>query len=242
MTKILAIDDEKNSLIVIKSILKKSISHCEVITVQSGIEGIEKAKKENPDVILLDIQMPLMDGFEVCKRLKSDEKTKNIPIIFLTAFETNSKNRIKGLELGADAFLTKPVDEAELISQINVMLRIKKTEDKIRNEKDLLEVLVQERTSELQASENKYRTTLNAMGDPIHVVNSDLVISLFNDTFKQWCKNLNLDTDAIGKTIFELFPFLPYKVRDEYKQVFKTAKVLITEEETIVNNKKIIRI
>ncbi len=155
MSKILAIDDEKNSLILIKSILKKSISHCEVITVQSGIEGIEKAKKENPDTILLDIQMPHIDGFEVCKRLKSDEKTKNIPIIFLTGFETKSKSRIKGLELGADAFLTKPIDEAELISQVNVMLRIKKNEDKIRNEKKLLDDLVRERTSELQSSENR---------------------------------------------------------------------------------------
>jgi DNA-binding response OmpR family regulator len=77
--------------------------------------------------------LPEMDGFKVCERLKSDEKTKHIPIIMLTAIKTDAESRVKGLGLGADAFLTKPIDETELAAQVNVMLRIKKAEDFLRN-------------------------------------------------------------------------------------------------------------
>ncbi len=82
--------------------------------------------------------MPEMDGFEVCRRLKDDEKTRHIPIVVLTAVRMDSKSRTEMLELGADAFLLKPYNELELIDQVNVMLRIKKAEDDLRTEKDAL--------------------------------------------------------------------------------------------------------
>ncbi|MBW2011048.1 MAG: response regulator [Deltaproteobacteria bacterium] len=126
IVKILAIDDKPDNLVVISALLKNLIPGCIVITAQSGIEGIEKAKAESPDTILLDIKMPGMDGFEVCKRLKSDNQTKDIPVIILTAVKTDSETRIKGLQIGADVFIAKPIDEAELAAQVNVTLRIKK--------------------------------------------------------------------------------------------------------------------
>lgn len=72
--------------------------------------------------------MPEMDGYEACSRLKADEHTRHIPIIMLTAIKTDSKSRIKGLELGADAFLTKPLDEAELITQVKAVSDKKRKE------------------------------------------------------------------------------------------------------------------
>ena len=146
MKKILVIDDEKDILDIISEILKSRIPDCLVTTVQSGSEGIEKAVTEQPDTVLLDINMPEMDGFEVCSRLKSDEKTKRIPIIIFTGLHTDPELRIKGLELGADAFLGKPIGTPELIASVNVMLRIKASDDLLRKEKDLLEYAVQERT------------------------------------------------------------------------------------------------
>ncbi|OQX14469.1 MAG: hypothetical protein BWK80_41800 [Desulfobacteraceae bacterium IS3] len=146
MKKILVIDDEKDILDIISEILKSRIPDCLVTTVQSGSEGIEKAVTEQPDTVLLDINMPDMDGFEVCSRLKSDEKTKRIPIIIFTGLHTDPELRIKGLELGADAFLGKPIGTPELIASVNVMLRIKASDDLLRKEKDLLEYAVQERT------------------------------------------------------------------------------------------------
>ncbi len=157
MPRILAIDDKEDNLIVISALLDNLIENSKVITALSGPEGIEKACRENPDVILLDIKMPKMDGYEVCKVLKSDERTRHIPVIILTAMETDAKSRVGGLELGADAFLSKPIDEAELAAQVKVMLRIRKAEDLLRNERDLLEEVVLERTKALQKSEAELR-------------------------------------------------------------------------------------
>jgi PAS domain S-box-containing protein len=168
MRKILAIDDNKDNLVTISALLNNLLDDCEVITALSGKEGIEKAKSEQPDTIILDIKMPEMDGFEACRILKNDDTTGHIPIILLTAIKTDVDSRITGLELGADAFLTKPIDETELIAQVKVMLRIKKTEDLLRKEKDLLEEMVDERTHELlesQADLIKERDFVNSLND-----------------------------------------------------------------------------
>ena len=130
MPKILAIDDKYDNLITISELLQSLIPDCVVTTAQSGSEGIEKAKVEFPDIIILDIKMPVMDGYEVCKRLKSDEHITYIPIIMLTAARTDTASKIKGLDTGADVFLSKPIDTTELVAQVKVMLRIK--QDTIR--------------------------------------------------------------------------------------------------------------
>ncbi len=149
MNHILAIDDKHDNLVTVKALLKLFISDCNVITALSGDEGIQKARSEQPDTILLDIHMPGMDGFEVCKQLKTSMETAHIPIIMFTAIRTDSKSRVKALEQGADAFLSKPIDESELAAQVKAMLRIKRAEDKLRNEKDHLEKLVAQRVNDL---------------------------------------------------------------------------------------------
>ena len=129
MPSILAIDDKKDNLVTLSALLRNLMPDCTVVTAQSGMEGIGKARAELPDTILLDIKMPDMDGFETCRRLKADESTKHIPVIMITAIKTDPQSRIKGLEIGADAFIAKPIDEYELVSQVKVALRIKKAED-----------------------------------------------------------------------------------------------------------------
>jgi DNA-binding response OmpR family regulator len=128
-----------------------------LLTAQSGKEGIKIAKAEKPDTILLDIIMPVMDGYEVCKQLKQDKELKYIPIIFLTAFKTSTLDRIMGLKLGADVYLTKTVEPGELVAQIEVMLRIKKAEDKLRSDKVNLNKLVEIRTKDLSETNTKLR-------------------------------------------------------------------------------------
>ncbi len=161
MRKILAIDDNNDNLIVYKAILKRYYSTCTIITCQSGAEGIEMAIQEQPDTILLDIIMPGMDGFETCQRLKKEIKTKHIPIILITAMRGDKKSRIKGLELGADAFLSKPIEEEELIAQLNVMLRIKDAEDELRKENKILGIDIENKIKELEESNRKMETLLN---------------------------------------------------------------------------------
>jgi PAS domain S-box-containing protein len=157
MVKLLAIDDEPDNLITLSALLRKVIPDCTVITAHSGREGLDKARAELPDTILLDIKMPEMDGFEACQKLKTDKATRHIPVILLTAIRAKVQHRIKGFELGADAFFTKPIHTNELVAQINVMLRMKKAESILRKERDLLEILIQERTKALRKSEQKFR-------------------------------------------------------------------------------------
>jgi len=165
MSKILAIDDRLDNLISIKALLRNMIPECEVITAQTGKEGIERAIKELPDTILLDINMPVMDGYEVCNKLKANSVTKHIPVIMITAVRTDSKSRVKGLEIGADVFISKPIDADELTSQVKVMLRIKKAEDKLRSEKDILEEMVQKRTEKIKrVQENMMLTIARIIG------------------------------------------------------------------------------
>ncbi len=155
MKKILAIDDIKENLVAIKETIEDLMPDYLVLTAQSGKEGLKIARDEHPDTILLDIVMPEMDGYEVCKKLKEDELTRHIPIIVLTAIRIDTESKIQGLEVGADAFLSKPIDTEELIAQINVMLRIKKAEDELRAERELLDEKVKERTKELKESQEK---------------------------------------------------------------------------------------
>jgi len=176
MVKILAIDDKQDNLIVISALMKNLIADCSVITAQSGASGIEKAKSEQPDTILLDVRMPEMDGYEACRRLKSDADTKHIPVIMLTAVDKSASSRVKGLESGADSFMTKPIDETELVAQVKVALRIKKAEDLLRKEKELLEYLVEERSKELSESEKRLRAIVENSLSGISIIQDNQVV------------------------------------------------------------------
>ncbi|MFK5952883.1 MAG: response regulator, partial [Desulfobacterium sp.] len=149
MPKILAIDDKEDNLITISALLKVMLPGCEVITANSGPTGIFEAETQLPDSILLDIKMPGMDGYEVCRQLKNNERTNHIPIIMISAIHTDSKALAKGLETGADAYLAKPIDEYVLTAQVKTALRVKAAEDKLRRQKKNLEEIVQKRTAEL---------------------------------------------------------------------------------------------
>jgi len=155
MKKILAIDDNRHNLELIVAFLSVDFPDYKVMLSQSGAEGIEIAKRELPDTILLDILMPEMDGFEVCEILKQNESTKHIPILLVSAMGELSY-RIKGLNTGADAFISKPFDKAELKAQINVMLRIKFAEDLLRKRNENLEFLIKKQTTEFDNIEERY--------------------------------------------------------------------------------------
>lgn len=181
MLKIIAIDDNPDNLTAISALLKAIFPDCAVITAQSGAEGIEKTRAELPDTILLDIKMPEMDGFETCRLLKCDDRTKHIPVIMLSAIGNDTKSRVKGLEMGADAFLSKPFVETEIAAHIKVMLRIKTAEDLLRKEKQELQEVHDElelkvatiekevanrmhMEDDLRESEKRYRTLFEDSG------------------------------------------------------------------------------
>ncbi|MBN1199891.1 MAG: response regulator, partial [Bacteroidales bacterium] len=147
--KILAIDDSEDNLISLKAILSDLLPEARVITTSNGRKGIALATVENPDVILLDIVMPEFDGFEVCQHLKEDENLRSIPVVFLTALKTNRESQIKALEVGAEAFLAKPIEEMHLMAIIRTMVKVKEANEMRRKEQERLSNLIQTRTSEL---------------------------------------------------------------------------------------------
>jgi PAS domain S-box-containing protein len=146
----------------LKALIKESFPGLITLTAATGAAGLELAQTEEPDIILLNVVLHGMDGFEVCQNLKSDPKTRDIPVVFLTASREEKRNRIHALEVGAEAFLAKPIDETELIVQIRAMLKIKSANDQKRNEIERLAQLVAEQTRDLQRSNI---TTLNLLED-----------------------------------------------------------------------------
>ncbi len=139
---ILAVDDYQDNLIALQAVVADAFPGARILAALNGPRGIELALAEDPDVILLDIVMPEMDGFEVCRRLKADARVRHIPVVFLTAVETGRESRIKALETGAEAFLSKPLDEVELTAQIRAMAKIKAAHVSERHDRERLEALV----------------------------------------------------------------------------------------------------
>ena len=214
MPKMLAIDDKQDNLITVSALLRNFIPGCTVITSDSGAEGIKKAEAEQPDTILLDIKMPEMDGYEVCRHLKSNEETKHIPVVMLTAIKTDSESRVKGLDLGADAFLSKPINEIELAAQVKVMLRVKTAEDLLRREKGLLEDTVQERTRALRESEERYRLLIENQTDMVVKFNREGELLFVSPSY---CKTFDKTQDELlGK---KFMPLIHDKDRDAVAKV-----------------------
>lgn len=117
--KILIIDDEQELVEMVK--IRLEANNYEVITAPDGQKGLAKAKKENPDLILLDIMLPVMDGYKVCSLLKTDRWHKEIPILMFTVRAQESDKKM-GEELGADAYITKPFESQILLEKIRKLL------------------------------------------------------------------------------------------------------------------------
>jgi len=152
--KILVIDDNSDNIITVKALINERFSKATILTALNGQSGLELAINTIPDVVLLDVVMPEMDGYEVCKKLKNHPVTQDIPVVFLTAIREDVYSRIQALEAGSDGFLTKPVDSSELTTQINAMAKIRKATLYQKTEHERLEKLIDERTKELQNAHN----------------------------------------------------------------------------------------
>ncbi|MCO5248462.1 MAG: response regulator transcription factor, partial [Chitinophagales bacterium] len=124
--KVLVVDDEQDVLEFLSYNLKKE--GFEVFTAENGRKGIEVAKKENPDIIILDVMMPEMDGIEACRILREQPQFENTIIAFLTA-RSEDYSQIAGLDIGADDYITKPVKSRVLISRLKALLRRYESEE-----------------------------------------------------------------------------------------------------------------
>jgi class 3 adenylate cyclase len=152
--RILIVDDQPVNVDILQTRL--AIHGYEILTAGDGEEALARARTEQPDVILLDIMMPKLDGIEVCRRLKADPSLPFMPIIMVTA-KADSKDIVAGLDAGADEYLTKPIDQAALVARVKSMLRIKALHDTVQEQavqlavwNQTLEQRVQEQVGELE--------------------------------------------------------------------------------------------
>jgi len=127
--RILVVDDIRTNIKVLEA--KLTSEYYEVLTAGSGPEALQAAVALKPDLILLDVMMPGMDGFEVCRRLKADPETAHVPVIMVTALG-DPEDRVQGLSAGADDFLTKPVDDIAMFARVRSLLRVKLMLDELR--------------------------------------------------------------------------------------------------------------
>src|SRR5450759_4865329 len=146
IARILCVDDEPVNLSLLEAML--SPQGYEVVSAVNGTEALEKIRAEQIDICLLDVMMPGMDGFEVCRRIKSDGLSQNIPVVMITSY-ADLKYRIRGIEAGAEYYIFKPFNITEVLARIKMLLNVKSLNEQLQNAHDKLEQAVHERTREL---------------------------------------------------------------------------------------------
>jgi putative two-component system response regulator len=154
---ILVVDDTPDNLIMMSELLKDEYK---VKVANNGEKALKISQSQTPpDLILLDIMMPVMDGYEVCRQLKSNPQTQHIPVIFLTA-KTDATDETKGLEIGAIDYITKPINPAILMARVKTHLDIKRMQDFLLNQNSFLKAEIIKRTREITAIQD---VTIHAM-------------------------------------------------------------------------------
>jgi len=179
--RVLVVDDIMPNVKLLEA--KLSSEYYDVLTATNGLEALEKVATQSPDIVLLDVMMPGMDGFEVCKRIKADPATAHIPVVMVTAL-TDSSDRIKGLEAGADDFLSKPLNDIALMSRVRSLVRLKMTVDEWR---------VRENTANQLGVVDR---AANAMSEPVEHARI-LVIEDQKHESQKFIESLKADDDIV---------------------------------------------
>jgi len=198
--RILIVDDNQNNLFTLRALIEKHMG-VEVLEADSGQAALDMAL-QNPriDLVVLDVQMPGMDGFQTASMLKVRQKTRDIPIIFLTAAYKTDEFQQKGYEVGAADYLLKPIDDNQLINKISTYLRL------IEKERDMnrrLEMLVEERTAELRLAKQYLENVINNMGEALLLLEPGGKINAANPAA---CRMLDYkEEDLLGMAIGDVF-------------------------------------
>jgi PAS domain S-box-containing protein len=198
--RILIVDDNENNLFALRSLIARYMD-VEVLEAGSGQAALDIALG-NPriDLIVLDIQMPEMDGFQTASMLKVRQKTRDIPIIFLTAAYKTDEFQQKGYEVGAADYLLKPIDDNQLINKISTYLRLIEKERELNTR---LEALVEERTRELNVAKTYLEKIISNMGEALLVLEPGGHITAVNPTTRRLLGYS--EEELIGMSIGDVF-------------------------------------
>ena len=211
---IMIIDDDPENLRVLSTMLTQQ--RYTVRSFPSGPPALHSARVEPPDLILLDIRMPEMDGFEVCAQFKKDDALTQIPVLFLSAVD-ESGGKVRAFELGGADYITKPFQAEEVLARVKTHLALRKANNNLEILNKDLEELVRERTAALQQSEEKYRQIVTTANEGIVTTNEEFRITYANPVM----------ADLIGGSVDELIgrsiaDFIYEADQEEHQRVLLT--------------------
>ena len=178
--RILVVDDEERNRRLLVAMLE--VEGYTTVEAADGAQALELARRNPPDIVLLDIMMPEMDGYEVARALKADTATSAIPVVMVTALD-DRESRLRGLEAGAEEFVSKPVDRNELRIRVRNLMRLKEFSDYLANHNRLLEVAVTARTADLRESERRFGDMLGNVELVAVMLDREARLTYCNDHF-----------------------------------------------------------
>jgi len=205
--KILIVEDNQENIDLLHFFLKPQ--DYKLLTVKDGEEALKVVRKEIPDIILLDIMLPKLDGFQVCERLKKDERTKFIPIIMITALK-DMKDKLKALEVGADDFITKPFENVELLARVKSLLRIKSYHDELEQKNIELEEKNESLVWMDKFKEELTGLIVHDMKNPLFVIQGNLQMVLMNldqspsEALKKYTRRIERSSQQLLRMVVNL--------------------------------------
>lgn len=204
--RILVVDDESRNIKLLRAIL--ALDSYYVFEAKSGEEALQHVARTKTDLVLLDVMMPGLDGFEVCRRIKQDEQTRIIPVVMVTALR-EKEHRIRSIESGADDFISKPVDQTELLLRVKSLLRIKTYQDDLlKSYSDLAEMNAQLHELE-KAKEGLTHMVIHDLNNPLTAISGSVQLLLldkksfsekqvrFLETCLNHCQDLNQQIQSL---------------------------------------------
>ena len=228
---ILCVDDDRQNLELLEALL--SPLGYEIRFSESGKDALSRVQAEIPDLILLDVMMPRLSGFEVLEQLRSQERTQYVPVLLLTALNA-AEDKARGLKAGCDDFITKPCDRSELIARVRSLLRAGAYRDLLEEKK-------------------KMEIALHGTGEGVVVCDPSWVISSVNETSRVYLERTDLKGLSFADLLFHDFhvsvstnelrdlsvPCLRFEIRREGSAQHKSARFLVTREVLLGEEQKV---
>jgi len=205
--KILIVEDNQENMDLLVYFLRPQ--GYQLLTVKDGLSALDVVEKEHPDIILLDIMLPKLDGYEVCERLKSSHQTKFIPIIMLTALK-ELQDKVKALEVGADDFLSKPFENVELLARVKSLLRLKQYHDELQSKNIELEKKNDSLLRMDKFKEDLINLIVHDMKNPLFVIQGNLQMmsmsmqNLSADFLKKYTKRIERSSQQLLRMVVNL--------------------------------------
>ncbi len=235
---VLIVDDKPENLDIVVNYLKES--GFKPLVASNGEIAIERTRYTQPDIILLDVMMPGMDGFETCRNLKSDKSTKDIPVIFMTAL-SDPEHKVRGFSVGGVDYITKPLQKEELLARVTTHLKIHRYQEDLERDVKSRTAELEERTAaleievyerkkaleELRILRNYLSNIIDSMPSTLIGVDAQLRVTLWNRKVEE--RTGITASEAEGKTLEELFPELPNEI-EKVKKSMRNRQIILEEK------------